>query len=67
MLHIHLDNKNGNKIVVAPASKWIYLLPYYPDVDDYLKNKKILCNYFQKISIFFLLISLVLLILKSMV
>ena len=65
IIHIYLDNSNGYRIVVSPVSTWTYLLPYDKDVSDEFGRKKELCNKIQKLSIYFLCSTILLVIMRA--
>jgi len=67
ILHINIDNSNGYKIVVSRNSSWVYLMPYDKSAPkEYLKRIKI-CNLFQRLSVIFLFITIILLLAKNFI
>lgn len=65
VIHVHLDNVHGYRIVVSPVSTWQYLLPYDKDVLNEYKKKKVVCNKLQKLSIGFLVLVILCLVVKA--
>ena len=64
-IHIYLDNQNGNKVVVSPISTWVYLMPYDKAVSGEFETKKRVCNLLQKLSIYFLFFTIVVLLIRA--
>lgn len=56
ILHIILDYRNGYTITFASAKGYIYFLPYDEEVSEKDEKMKHLCNIFQKLSVFFLIV-----------
>lgn len=63
-LHAYLDYKNGESIGYSRGTSYIQLLPYEDDVAPENERKKKLCNVFWRLSIFFLVSTFVLAILR---
>ena len=65
IIHVVLDYRNRHKIDFASSEGFVYFLAYNKDVresDEYLKR---VCNYLQKASIFFLVVFITLLTVKT--
>lgn len=59
IIHVILDARNGYKIDYESSMGFVYFFPYRKDVsggDDRLKR---VCNHFQKLSVWFLIIFIV--------
>lgn len=55
IIHAVLDSRNGYKIDYASARGFIYFLPYEKDVSKEDEKLKKACNIFQKLSMLFLI------------
>jgi hypothetical protein len=65
IIHVILDYRNRHKIALTSSKGYVYFLPYDKDVqesDGYLKR---ICNYLQKVSIFFLVVFIILFMARS--
>jgi len=67
IIHIHLDSANGYPISVTSFSNWTYLLPYDKEVSSEYLGKKKFCNQVQRLSIYLLLSTILLLIMRTFV
>lgn len=57
--HVILDIRNGHKIDFARSKGYIYLFPYDKNVAEEDEKLKRLCNLFQKLVMFSLIILII--------
>ena len=67
IIHIILDTRNGYKIDYASSRGLVYFLPYKKDVSEPDGSLKRVCNYLQRLSIWFLIIFIIAFLLRFFV
>ena len=54
--HVLLDIRNSHRVDFARSKGYIYFFPYDKEVSEKDEKLKRVCNYFQKLSILFLIV-----------
>lgn len=67
ILHVILDSRNGHRSEYSSVNRFVYILPYDKDVNEKDENLKKICNFFNKLSLIFLSLFIIIFFLKNYV